>query len=90
MKTLLKATFLSKIKISHHKEENYLETQDPMPTNVVTHRTISSPQGGKDVCVAHHRRGSQRLSSKSALAYCCSQLRWHHRPQAPRCARILG
>ena len=71
MKTLLKATFLGKTEVSHHKEENYLETQDPLPTNVVTHGTISSPRGGKDVCVAHHGKGSRSLSSILALAYCC-------------------
>lgn len=45
-------TFLRKLEISHHKEENDLETQGPVPTSVVTHRTISSPRGGKGVCVA--------------------------------------
>lgn len=68
IKTLPKATFLGKIKINHYKEENYLEPQDPMPANVVTHRTISSPQGGKDESVAHHSKGSQGPSSKPALA----------------------
>lgn len=71
MKTLLKATFLSKIKTSHHKEENYLETQDPMPTNVVTHRTISSPQGGKEGCACCP---SQKRLPRSQFKVCISLL----------------
>lgn len=69
IKTFLKVTFLDKIKTSHDREENYLEFQDPMPANVVTHRTISSPQGGNDVSVAHYSKGSQFKACTNLLLH---------------------